>query len=109
MILRDDRVPMLVLKAQRDPILRGKHCASAVYAEIYGYLSPEIPHPVKVREGATMLRMERGTFREALDLLEQQGWIRFSHRDARGIRHYVLVVHERGSNGPPFAAATPHA
>lgn len=108
MILPGDRVPALVLQAQRDPQLRSHH-AAAVYAEIFGYLSPHDARPVKVRESCTLLQLQRRTFRRALELLEQQGWIRFAHRDARGIRHYTLVVDERGSSRPPFAAGAPPA
>ena len=102
-----ERVPSLVLRAQRDPQLR-RHHAPSVFAEIFGYFSPVEPRPVKVREGSSMLRVKPPTFRRALQLLEVTGYIRFTHRDGRGIRHYVLC-HERGPVGPLLGLPSPHA
>lgn len=91
------RVPIAVLRAQRDPLLR-RHHAAAVFAEVWGVLNDTDPRPVKVRETARSLRLNVRTMRYALDLLEQHGYLCFTHRDGRGIRHFVRAM---GSNGVP--------
>lgn len=98
----EQRVPEQVLQAQRDPRLR-RFNAAAVYAEVWGFLNFETPKPVKVRYSAHTLFAKPATVRAALDLLVESGYLRFSHRDSRGIRYYQLVE-RRGLIRTPLAS-----
>lgn len=101
MTVLEQRVPEPVLQAQRDPRLR-RFNAAAVYAEVWGFLSFDTPKPVKVRSSAHTLIVKPARVRAALDLLVSSGYLRFSHRDGRGIRYYQLVD-RRGLIRPPLA------
>lgn len=104
----EQRVPEYVLEALRDPKLRcnRRFHAGAVYAEVWAYLNFETPMPAKVREIADVMNVENArVIRRALSLLVRHRYLVFSHKDSKGIGHYVKRD-RRGSQRPPLASFT---